>query len=125
MQIQDAIQRTHLFLPSLKLVRTILKFDHGWNFCPFSLSPLQRQKRQISRKYSIIERVKERRSKLLFDFIEWKLLKLRDKGRFDGQLVNESGVREEFLFHFRDEYSREYRFLYNFYTKKDSSPHLD
>ena len=57
----------------------------------------------------------------MFDFIEWKLLKLRDKGRFDGQLVNESGIREEFLFHFRDEYSREYRFLYNFYTKKDSS----
>lgn len=47
MQIQDAIQRTHLFLPSLKLVRTILKFDQpmdGISAPSISLFPLSRDR---------------------------------------------------------------------------------
>lgn len=78
----------------------------GWNFLPFYFSlppPTETSNFTI---FAIIERVKEtsRGSKVLLDFIEWKLLKLRDKGRFVDSSSSMNGIRpirEEFLFHFR------------------------
>lgn len=75
----------------------------GWNFPALLFLSSPSDRNVEFHDIAIIERVKEtsRGSKVLLDFIEWKLLKLRDKGRFVDSSSSMNGIRpirEEFLF---------------------------